>query len=130
MLRMSISKMINNIILNSSKLISKNEIKLIQDVKNYDNFLILMSDDMKNDCKEISDYLYQNVYNHKKLLKKRSNAEKIIFKLFNFFEKNFNKLPDDWLSKNDKEIKQRIICDYISGMTDRYATKLFESIYE
>ncbi len=129
-LRMSISKMINNIIINSTKLISEYNINSIDNIKNHDKFLILMSEDMKKDCLEISEYLYENVYNHKKLLEKRSNAEKIILKLFNYFEKNFDKLPSDWLSKNKKEIKQRIICDYISGMTDRYATKLFESINE
>ena len=129
-LRMSISKMINSIIINSTKLISEYNINSIDNIKNHDKFLILMSEDMKKDCLEISEYLYKNVYNHKKLLEKRSNAEKIIFKLFDYFEKNFDKLPSDWLSKSKKEIKQRIICDYISGMTDRYATKLFESIYE
>ena len=54
----------------------------------------------------------------------------IIFKLFKYFEKNFDKLPMDWLSENESDIKERIICDYISGMTDRYASKLYKSIYD
>ena len=50
--------------------------------------------------------------------------------LFKYFLKNFNSLPSDWLLQNKEESKHRIICDYISGMTDRYASKLYKSIYE
>ena len=89
-----------------------------------------MSDKMNDQCKEIRSYLYKNVYNHPKLIEKKLNAEKIVFKLFEYFEKNFDKLPSDWLSKNESELKQRVICDYISGMTDRYASKLYKFIYE
>jgi len=127
-LRMSISKMINDIITNSKNNIKKFNIVSIEDVKSYNNFLIQMSDSMKNQCLEIRNYLYKNVYNHPKLLKKRLNAENIIYKIFEHFEKNFNKLPKDWLLKSEFEIKQRIICDYISGMTDRYASKLYQNI--
>ena len=50
--------------------------------------------------------------------------------LFKYYLENFSSLPDDWLSLQKKETKHRIICDYISGMTDRYASKLYNSIYE
>ena len=129
MLRMSISFMINDIKINSLENINKFNIKNIEDIKSHDTFVISMSNEMKNECLEIRSYLYNNVYNHPKLLEKKSNAEMIIFKLFKYFEKNFNKLPKDWFSKNESDIKQRIICDYISGMTDRYASKLYKSIY-
>ena len=130
MLRMSISLMINDIINNSLKNINMFNIKNIEDIKYCNNFVITMSQKMKNECLEIRSFLYKNVYNHPKLLEKKSNAEKIIFKLFKYFEINFDKLPSDWLSKNKSDIKERIICDYVSGMTDRYASKLYKSIYD
>ena len=130
MLRMSISEMINDIITHSSQTITHFNIKTNMDFKQHDNFIISMSDKMQNDCKKIRSYLYENVYNHPKLIKKRSKVEAIILKLFEYYEKNFDKLPTDWLSKSESEIKQRIICDYISGMTDRFASKLYKSIYE
>ena len=130
MLRISISDMINDIINFSSKTIETNNIKNLNDIKNFNKFLISMSVEMQKYCSEISSFLHNNVYNHSKLLKKRSNSELIIYKLFEYYIKNFDKLPKDWLSKTKSEEKQRIICDYISGMTDRYASKLYESIYE
>ena len=129
-LRSSISKMIDDIILTSTNFVNKLNINSIEDIQKSKDFLIKMSDKMKKECLEIRSYLHKNVYNHPKLLEKRSNAENIIFKIYNFYEKNFEKLPNDWLYKNKYEIKQRVICDYISGMTDRYASKLYKSIYE
>ena len=130
MLRMSISKMIKDIIKNSKNNISRLNIKTNNDVFNQPNFLISMSDNMKIDSLKISKFLYKNVYNHPKLIKKRTNAENIILKLFEYFDKNFHQLPNDWLSKKNIQNKYRIICDYISGMTDRYASNLYKSFYD
>ena len=130
LLRISISKMINDIIKQSVKNIRNNKIKSIEDVRNNKNFLISMSKNMKNDCNEINNFLFLNVYNHKKLQGKRAKVELIIDHLFKYFSKNFNKLPKDWTVKKKDHDKSRIICDYISGMTDRYAIKLYQSIYE
>ena len=129
-LRTSISQMINDIINNSLNMINKFNIQSINDVKSHNFFLISMSDAIKKECSDIRSFLYENVYNHPKLLKKRSNAENIIFKIFKYYKKNFEKLPKDWLLKSELEIQERIICDYVSGMTDRYASKLYRSIYE
>ena len=129
-LRTSISEMINDIINNSLNMINKFNIKTINDIKSHNFFLISMSDNIKKECLDIRSFLYENVYNHPKLLKKRSNAENIIFKIFEYYKKNFEKLPKDWLLKGELEIQERIICDYVSGMTDRYASKLYKSIYE
>ena len=130
MLRISISNMINDIIKNSNKNIEINNIKKVEDVFTHNKFLIYMSENMKNDCLLIKDFLYKNVYNHPNLRKKREEVENIIMSLFKYYLENFSSLPDDWLSLQKKETKHRIICDYISGMTDRYASKLYNSIYE
>ena len=129
-LRTSISQMVEDIIENSLFMINKFNIRNVENIRNHNSFLISMSDKIKSECLEIRNFLYANVYNHPKLLEKRSNSEKIIYRIFEYYEKNFNKLPKDWLLKDKLEFKQRIICDYISGMTDRYASKLYKSIYE
>ena len=129
-LRESISKMINDIIKESLSKIENFSIKSLKDVFNNNNFLISMSKNMYENCNSIKSFLFENVYNHKKLQKKRLEVENITTKLFDYYLNNFEKLPDDWLFLEKKESKNRIICDYISGMTDRFAFKLHKSIYE
>ena len=113
----------------TGKIIDKLEIKSLKDVRDYSSSVVSMSNEMNSNCLLIRDFLYENVYNHKSLLIKRKRAEEIIVKLFNYFEANPNKLPDDWKNKKNNAI-ERNICDYVSGMTDRYASRLYNSIYE
>ena len=127
-LRKSISKMISDIYEQTKLNINILKINSFDDIKNQSKFLVSMSKIMNNNCLSISDFLHINVYNHQSLIIKRKRAEEIIVKLFNYFKTNPNNLPGDWNNKNT-EI-ERNICDYISGMTDRYASRLYSSIYE
>ena len=130
MLRESISRMVNDIIKQSVKNVESQNIKSIKDIYKNKTFVIAMSENMKKDCNLIKEFLYQNVYNHPKLKEKRSKVENITRNLFKYYSINFHLLPNDWLVQEKNESKFRIICDYISGMTDRYASKLYKSIYE
>tara|TARA_Y100000590_G_C15649210_1_gene988090 strand:- start:221 stop:1342 length:1122 start_codon:yes stop_codon:yes gene_type:complete len=127
-LRKSISNMIKDIYDNTKMTIINSNLNTFEDIKNHNNFVVSMSEDMIDHCASIRNFLFENVYNHKSLLIKRKKAEQIIDKLFIFFIDNNNQLPDDW--KNNNIEVERNVCDYISGMTDRYASKLYSSIYE
>ncbi len=97
-------------------------------IKNSDNFLVCYSNEMLQNCNIIKKFLNTFVYNHKNLIEKRKFSLKVVVKLFKYFQKNNKKLPVDWKNKNiDFE---RLICDYISGMSDRFALKLYKNIYE
>ena len=125
-LRKSMSNMINDIYettnSNLKNFISK------ANIKDSDNFLVCYSDEMSHNCEIIKNFLNTFVYNHKNLIDKRKFSLKVVMKLFNFFQKNNNKLPVDWKNKNiDFE---RLICDYISGMSDRFALNTYKDIYE
>jgi len=129
LLRKSISKMIADIYENTKNILSKLDLYSIESIMKQKFFVISMSDEMNKNCISIRDFLHENVYNHKSLLLKRKKAEKIIMELFKYFKNNPNKMPDDWNNNKNEDI-ERIICDYISGMTDRFATRLYSSIYE
>ena len=128
-LRKSMSLMVMDIYEETIQNIKIYNIKNKKDFYKHNSFIVQMSKEMKNKCDSVSNFLYENVYNHHKILNKKNQVEKIITKLFNFYETNSNKLPEDW--KTTKNIPlERNICDYISGMTDRYATRLYKQIYE
>ena len=102
------------------------EIKTFNDFQNRNTFIVSFSDKMIENCSTIRSFLFTYVYNHKKLLEKRNYSKNVVNNLFEYFKNNNNKLPLDWRDQNI-EI-ERLICDYISGMTDRFAIKLFKEI--
>ena len=127
-LRKSMSIMIEDIYKQTNKNIFNLNIKSKEEFQNYNNFIVTISPIMTSNSKDIKSFLFENVYNHQNLLDKRKNVEKIISNLFEYFYNSPNKLPNDWRHIN--EPIERIICDYISGMTDRYASRLHKDLYE
>ena len=128
-LRSSMSLMIADIYKQTKFNIKKYNLNTFQEVENHSGFVVQFSKEMQDNSKIIKNFLFENVYNHRSLLLKRQKVETIIIKLFNYFYKNSNKLPSDWIKNSDLPI-ERIICDYISGMTDRYASRLYKDIYD
>ena len=126
-LRVSMSSMINDIYTTTSLNLKKiSESK--EELQKFDKFIVTYSDKMQKNCNSVKEFLNEYVYNHKNLLEKRNFSKNVIKKLFLYFKNNNNKLPSDW-TKQDIVI-ERLICDYISGMTDRFAIRLFKDIYE
>ena len=81
---------------------------------------------MKSIDKEIKDFLKSKMYNHKKVLKNTNKGKKIVRDLFNYLSKNPKKHINKELFK--KEQKERVIADFIAGMTDRYAINLYKKL--
>ena len=128
--RNSISLMIENIAETTIKKIEKNKIKSVKEINNFPIFLVGMSDEMSENSLEIRKFLYNNVYNHRTLEEKRKKSEEIIRELFNYYQSNFSFLPIDWRNREKLHSKERILCDYIAGMTDRYAYIQYKLINE
>ena len=53
----------------------------------------------------------------------------MLTQLFEYFTSHVDKLPTGYLRWLEKDGKERVVCDYLSGMTDRYAISVFENIF-
>ena len=67
-----------------------------------------------------------NMYNHKKVIVNTNRGKKIIDDLFKYLLKNHKRHISKELFKNDN--KERVIADFIAGMTDRYAINLHNKV--
>ena len=66
------------------------------------------------------------MYNHKKIVVNTNRGKRIINDLFKYLLKNSRKYISRDLFKNEE--KERVIADFIAGMTDRYAINLHKEI--
>ncbi len=123
-IRDSIDLMVKDLIKNTEKNLNKNKINNIQKVYNASNQTVCFSEKFKNIEKEIRFFLRQNMYNNKTVLAKNNNGKKIVKKLFKLISQKPNKFVK---SRNLKINKFRAICDFVSGMTDRYAINLYKN---
>jgi dGTPase len=83
--------------------------------------IISYSEKMNSNLIELKKYLYENLYKHPKVVEKSNYGQRIIEFLFLHLEKNSDKIPENYRKQMDEEGLHRVLSDYISGMTDRYA---------
>ncbi len=109
----------------------------IEDIRNSGEPAIRFSDEIFAAIKEIKSFLFNNMYRSPEVIEMRKIAT---FKLKNLFKKYIEDpsyLPTDWKQKSylasNKTELARLVADYISGMTDRYALtqhgKVFDKEY-
>jgi len=125
-IREIINEMVKDIILNTKKNLKKQKINSIFDVYGTKSLLVSFSKEMKLFDTAIKSFLMKKMYLSENVLKKTNNGKKIIRFLFVKIKQN----PLKFIKKSvfQRDNVERNICDYIAGMTDRYAINLFNSL--
>ena len=95
--------------------------------------LVAFSEAMHADLTELRAFLYARMYRHYRVNRTRSQARRILGDLFDLFLKEPEVMPGGWsaraLAKADEAGKARVVCDYIAGMTDRYAIEEHRKLF-
>ena len=119
-----LNNLATDLIENSLNKINIDKLETINDVYNSNENIINFSEKVKNGLDEIRNFLKHKMYNHDSIKKWNLKSEKIIESLYNYFLKNYIKIPNP----NSSFSKDRNIADYISGMTDKFALNIYKNI--
>jgi dGTPase len=88
-----------------------------------------MSAEVKKAEDILRNFMFDSVYTDSVAKSEESKAVGLIEKLYYYFSKNADKLPDDYKKIMSRFDKDRAVCDYVAGMTDSYAVNLFTEIF-
>ena len=121
-----INLMVMDVINNTNKNLKKSNPQSIYDIYKQDHLIVDFSKNMKVIDRQIKDFLKTNMYNHRKVIINTNVGKRIINDLFKHLLKNPKKYISKELFKNDQ--KERVIADFIAGMTDRFAINLHKKI--
>jgi dGTPase len=126
--------LVEDVIYTSKNIILELSPNSIEDIRNSDEPVIRFSGEIFLAIKEIKSFLFNNMYRSPEVIEMR---KMVTFKLKNLFKKYIDDpsyLPSDWkkksyLSSNKTELA-RLVADYISGMTDRYALTQHDKVFD
>lgn len=90
---------------------------------------ICMSQEFEESLDCLRNFMFENVYIGSVAKVEEAKAESMIKELFLYILEHPNLLPDDYYKMIDVEGVERVVLDYVAGMTDRYAVKKFQGIY-
>ena len=125
-IRELINLMVTDVVKTTKKNIVKSNLKTINDVYNKDRLIVDFSEKMKKVDFQIKDFLKRNMYNNKKVIVNTNKGKKIIKDLFFYLLKK----PRNYINNElfNAAGKERVVADFIAGMTDRYAINLHKKI--
>ena len=109
----------------------------VEDIRGASQQMVAFSSDMFTKVEELRAFLLKRMYRHYTVNRIWIKVERIIPDLFNTFMKHYKLLPDHWQIRVeeaggliDNVAQARIVCDYIAGMTDRYAIREHEKLFD
>jgi dGTPase len=95
-----------------------------EDVRLLGRPLVGFSGDMAEDLGRLRHFLHQRMYRHYRVNRTRSQARRILAEMFGLFLTEPEVMPTEWFDRVqplDETGRARVVCDYIAGMTDRFA---------
>ena len=104
-----------------------------EDIRHAERAMVAFSDEMFAKVTELRTFLFARMYRHWKVMRARSHAKRIVRDLFGVFMSEPETLPPEWRhawEDGDEQKKARAICDYIAGMTDRFAIREHHKLFD
>lgn len=94
------------------------------------NAEIGMSKEVANAMKQLRQFMFDRVYLNQEAKKEEQKAEVLMETLYHHFLKNTDFLPEEFLKLlSEGEPREKVVCDYVGAMSDRFAIATYEEIY-
>ena len=111
------------------KNIESHGVKSVDEVRRAPSRMVAFRKGVAEKNKELKKFLHKNMYSHRKVLRMEFKADLTLDGIFAAYTKMPELLPESLLKNESHGALERRICDYVSGMTDRYALNEHKNLY-
>lgn len=102
---------------------------MVLDVITSSNDNIRMSDDFYQVFMDLHDFMFTAVYTNPICKGEESKAVDMLCKIYSHYINHIDDLPDEFIRIADTDGEERAVCDYVAGMSDNYALKIFNKLF-
>jgi dGTPase len=132
--RRMIGAMVDDVLAETQARAEAGGVATCADVRALGRPLVAFSEPMAADLAELRAFLHARMYRHFRVNRSRSQARRVIAELFKLFMDEPGVLPEGWLERHesksgDTAAEARVVCDYIAGMTDRFAIEEHRKLF-
>ncbi len=100
------------------------------DLQKLNRNVIGYSEDMQRRNRELKDFLYARLYRHHRVVRMATKAERILTEMFQAYVEEPAILPEHMQKWIEVRGLERTVCDYIAGMTDRFAIEEYRKLFD
>jgi dGTPase len=137
LIRRMIGMMVEDVMAETEKNLKDSGPQSPDDIRRQKKQIVSFSKEMNNKVNELRGFLFQKLYKHYSLQRILNKVETIIPDLFHKFMNKYTLMPNEWQRQVEElggqksdTARARIVCDYIAGMTDRYAIREHERLFD
>jgi len=125
-----ISSLARNLIRSSDALLKKHGVGTPDEGRSTRVKCIAFDPEMREKNKELKAYLLKEMYGHYRVVRMEQKARRVIGDLFHSYCDRPEQLPPHIFARLQNDGTKRVVCDYIAGMTDRYAMEEFQKLFD
>lgn len=131
--RRVISVMVQDVLAESTRRVANLRPKSADHVRNLPGLLIAFSGQMAEKNRVLQSFLSHRMYQHPQVVANMGRAQRVIRDLFEAYLKEPRQMPQNWRedsATDDRSQFARQVCDFIAGMTDRYALDQHKRLFD
>ena len=133
LVRRMINYMVTDVVDCTTAKLKEREPQSVADIRSAGVTFVAMSDAMKDNDRILREFLFTRMYRHHRVNKMMAQVQSATKELFEYFMNEPQNLPQDWTflgDKSDEQARARLVCDYIAGMTDRFALEEHRRLFD
>jgi dGTPase len=130
LVRMLINFEVSDLLQETERGIQRYNVKTPLEVRNAGKNVVEFSEETKKLNSELKDFLFDKMYRHYRMIRMADKAKRIITQLFEAYLEDSNQLPPSFRERLKNEDQMQLICDYIAGMTDRFALQEYKKLFD
>jgi dGTPase len=130
--RRMIGGMVDDVLDQTARNVHDLGVRSAEDVRLLGRPLVAFSGEMSEDLARLRQFLHSRMYRHYRVNRTRSQARRILADMFRLFMAEPDVLPTEWGDRardGDAAWRARVVCDYIAGMTDRFAIEEHKKLF-
>ncbi len=129
-IRRLINHLVTDLVETTMQSIESNKVQSIEDVRRASRQLVGYSEPLRVKNAELKKFLFKNLYRHYRVERMADKAERILRDLFRAYTHNPKILPPWVFERAGSDDPMRAICDYVAGMTDRFALDEHQKLFD
>jgi dGTPase len=130
MIRQLIGMEIDDVLSHTESLLKNHSIRSVEEVQRLPFNIVGFSEEMHRRNRVLKDLLFNNLYRHYRVQRMSFKADQILSELFKTYLQESIVLPKHIQERMEKSVPERVVCDYIAGMTDRFAIDEHQKLFD
>ena len=129
-IRRLVGKEVTDLVQATDEALRAGNVQSVDDLRALPSNVVTHSEAFQAKNRELKDFLYKNMYRHWRVMRMANKANRFLTQLFNLYVAEPWLLPFQTQAHLQDETLHRVTCDYIAGMTDRYALQEYQKLFD